>query len=126
MKPRGWIYFLQSGDPGPIKIGYTSRNVFARLDVLQVGNPEPLKLLRSVPGTQDDEQQLHRRFSGLLVRGEWFRPEPELLAFIDGISLGYRDIAPHDTGADEWLDSVAEYCYEWAKRRDEMEAKPNA
>lgn len=111
---RGWLYFLQSGPGGPIKIGFTSRHVSARLAVLQVGNPHPLELLRSVPGNREDERKLHARFASARVTGEWFQPSPELLAFIEGVALGYRDVAAYDEQADEWLESVAEYCHLWS------------
>lgn len=49
---------------------------------LQVGNHEILTLLAAYPSTMEDEYKIHLRFEHLLIRGEWFRPEPELLQFI--------------------------------------------
>ena len=44
-------------------------------DDLLCGNPVPLYLLRSEPGTRQDEKALHRRFERFHIRGEWFYPE---------------------------------------------------
>lgn len=77
----GEIYFIRMGQDGPIKIGF-SGNVATRFAGLQIGCPHELSLLGRMPGGLDDERRLHARFDALRIRGEWFRPEPELLAFI--------------------------------------------
>jgi excisionase family DNA binding protein len=74
---RGFVYFLAAID-GPIKIGF-ARDVSERLAALQIANPHPLRLLASLPGTVRLERALHRRFAEHRLRGEWFRPAPELL-----------------------------------------------
>jgi hypothetical protein len=79
------IYFVQAGGAGPIKIGI-SVDLAARLRQLQDNNHERLRLLRSIKGTDAQEKLIHRRFSHLRVRGEWFRSEPELLSFIDQVT----------------------------------------
>lgn len=81
-----WIYFIQVGNDGPIKIGFTAGNPRARLSKLQIGNPEKLKLLAAVPGSFEDEQAIHATFVALRIRGEWFRPDPILHGFILGAS----------------------------------------
>jgi hypothetical protein len=111
-KPTSWVYFLRSGETGPIKIGYTGTTPNARLSALQTGNPEPLRLIGAVPGTMADESRLHDRFSGARIQGEWFRPVPELLAFIEGALFGCREMpGSYDDMVDRenWLDTVAEY-----------------
>jgi hypothetical protein len=40
-----------------------------------------------LPGA-DREAELHQRFRHLHVRGEWFRPGPDLLAFIGQVKRG--------------------------------------
>jgi hypothetical protein len=50
---------------------------------MQIECPVTLTLLHFEPGTLDRERELYRRFSALRVRGEWFRPAPELVEFID-------------------------------------------
>lgn len=82
----GFVYFIQAGEAGPIKIGWT-KSVPARFSALQAGNAEPLRLLAVLPGRISYERALHSRFAGLLIRGEWFRPDKGLLAFIREASL---------------------------------------
>lgn len=73
------VYFAQSGSK--VKIGW-SRRVAARLADLQIGNPDPIKLIGMVPGGRARESELHRRFAHCRVSGEWFEAKPELLAYI--------------------------------------------
>jgi hypothetical protein len=76
------IYFVQV-ESGPIKIGFTIKKIRSRLHELQGGNHETLHLLGLIqPATKELELQLHRRFEAHWIRGEWFRPVPELLQFI--------------------------------------------
>lgn len=77
------IYFVEAVGVGNIKIGFTGADdVQFRIDQLQTGCPVPLRLLNAVPGTEQDEKDLHRRFAANRVHGEWFKPAPELLALI--------------------------------------------
>jgi hypothetical protein len=76
-----FVYFIQEGDEGPIKIGF-SRNVQERIKALQTGHAQPLRLLHAMRGTLDDEQRLHRRFARLRIQNEWFAPAPELLDWL--------------------------------------------
>jgi len=78
------VYFIQDTGTGHIKIGW-SKGVEDRLRTLQQANPSELLLLRSVNGGRKEEAGFHRKFQRLRVRGEWFRPTPELLDFIKGI-----------------------------------------
>jgi hypothetical protein len=57
----------------------------------QTGNSSELALLKCVPALPVEEVRLHARFRATKVRGEWFRPTPELLAYIDGIQC---EVAP--------------------------------
>ncbi len=86
------VYFVQAGIGGPIKIGFAgwsqfkerpeAESVAARVDKLRHANHEELRLLGWMPGEWTDEAPVHRRFAHLLVRGEWYRPGPDLLAFL--------------------------------------------
>lgn len=80
------VYFVQSGLEGPIKIGASS-NVKQRLVDLQMGSPQPLKLLAQVRGSKREEREVHRRFAHLRVRGEWFSPAAELIEYISTIPV---------------------------------------
>lgn len=79
------VYFIQEDVPqGPIKIGHGWR-VLDRLRGLQVGNPRPLCLVATMRGGKAAERELHARFKALHIRGEWYRPEPELIAFLESL-----------------------------------------
>lgn len=81
-----YLYCI-ADDSGLCKFGY-SRDPSGRLRELQTGNPNPLSLILSVGLPESEtlrrsfaarqlEQQLHRDFAHLRVRGEWFRCSPE-------------------------------------------------
>lgn len=81
-----FVYFIQQGNSGPIKIGYTRDDLYSRLKRLQTGNPLPLKVLAIIDGaTTRTEISLHSRFSSCRLNGEWFAPTDELLKFIHEI-----------------------------------------
>lgn len=79
LRERRWIYFVQVGAAGPVKIGCT-RDVTKRISSLQTGHPERLVLLGCFEGTTRDERELHERFHAHRLTGEWFRPAPEILS----------------------------------------------
>lgn len=74
----GWIYFVQSVDGGPVKIGF-SRDPWARFRTLQVGFPVELRLLAIQEANPSQERDLHHRLAGYRERGEWFWPRGEVL-----------------------------------------------
>ncbi len=76
----GWVYFVATHDGQFIKIGWAT-NVAKRLATLNTAQAKPLKLLAKIRTRFAEEAHLHRKFAHLNVRGEWFRAEPELLAF---------------------------------------------
>jgi len=88
------IYFARKAEDGPIKIGFTSGAADARLSELQTGNPSQLHVLATATGDKQVEKALHSRFSHLRIRGEWFRGEPELLGFIDGLAWASSSALP--------------------------------
>jgi len=73
----GFVYFVQAGIDGPIKIGWAI-DPLDRVRELQVGNHEQLQLLMTVADNGTLEMTLHERFRDLHIRGEWFRPEGDL------------------------------------------------
>lgn len=87
------IYFIQDEDTLAIKIGYGSSPA-DRIKTLQTGNPSRLHLLATIPGTQVDEHELHRRFASSRVAGEWFRPTPALLRLIATPVVAEPDLSP--------------------------------
>ena len=78
------VYFIREGRDGPIKIGY-SVDVAVRLSTLQSSSSRTLVLLGVVPGGAERERQLHDRFAGERIRGEWFEASVALLQFIEAV-----------------------------------------
>jgi hypothetical protein len=87
------IYFIQSGDDGPIKIGLAS-DVRERLRALQTAHHEKLTLLGVSSGDRKEERLLHIRFAQLRGIGEWFRPARELLDYIQQNTGVLADVLP--------------------------------
>jgi hypothetical protein len=75
----GVVYFIQSGEAGPIKIGYT-KALGARLSELRAFAPDALRVLAAVPGDHGFERHYHFTFEDDRTQGEWFAPSPRLLA----------------------------------------------
>lgn len=71
------VYFAQTTDNRFVKIGYAA-DVKKRLEGLQTGTPEPLKLLAAIPGDHALERALHQRFAYLRHYREWFRTDPAI------------------------------------------------
>jgi hypothetical protein len=72
----GSVYYIRSGEDGPVKIGWTGGLVEKRLCALQTGNSQPLRIVGSFPGrTQADERKLHSILRPYHVQGEWFTPQ---------------------------------------------------
>jgi len=82
-----YVYFIQSGSDGPVKIGRSIKPK-RRLPQLQTGNPDELILRHVIPGDLAAEQRLHHRFEPARIRGEWFGREylPIILAFAGGLA----------------------------------------
>lgn len=81
-----YVYFIKEAAMGSIKIGI-SRNVAKRMSELQRVIPQKLECLGCIEGNHMKEKNLHKQFSHLKIRGEWFKPDQELLDFLDQINL---------------------------------------
>ena len=77
-----WVYFMQDVETGLIKIG-ESRNPPGRKTQIEQSAQCRLEILATIPQPVPIERLLHFRFEYCRVHGEWFRPDPELLALID-------------------------------------------
>lgn len=78
----GFVYFIQEGEDGPIKIGW-AKDPRRRLASMQSGNPRRLHLLGAIKTKRRLlERELHDRFIEDHLTGEWFSPSSELLALI--------------------------------------------
>ncbi len=80
----GWVYFLRVVPDGVVKIGWTKNDPGIRCDAIRTGSAVPLEVLGAIAAeSQAEERRLHTRFRQLWSHGEWFRPGPDLLAFIE-------------------------------------------
>lgn len=78
--PGPGVYCILSGDF--VKIGKSEKCVVSRVRELQTAHPTDLKLLGVLSDNPSDESKFHKRFAAQRARGEWFRLEGELLAFL--------------------------------------------
>ena len=76
------IYVIQAGEHGPIKIG-TAADPGRRLQSLQVGNPDRLRLIAVWPGDSAVEDAIHAELNRWHRSGEWFGPAKAVLLALD-------------------------------------------
>jgi hypothetical protein len=86
---KGYIYFIMSEKDHEIKIGFTSGQIEKRINSLQTGHPSKLKLLAKLPGTKEFEKSIHEKFASFRLNGEWFKPHPDILCFINSLKNKY-------------------------------------
>lgn len=85
------VYYIHSPDTGLVKIGF-AQNPQPRLVKMQVDSPTRLILLAVEPGARATEDERHKQFAELRVRGEWFRYEAPLPGFIATLEPYQRPI----------------------------------
>lgn len=91
------VYAIRAGNTDAVKIGH-SRNVEQRLATLQVGNPEPLHVIRTWPGTLRHEAAAHFVLRSVARGGEWFTiPVDRELFHLQAITLAISTVAPART-----------------------------
>lgn len=78
----GHVYFIQETETGAIKIGWSS-NLRKRLAALQISNHSKLKLLAAYEGCIGEEKDTQDHFKEFRIRGEWFRPNEDLMRVIE-------------------------------------------
>lgn len=87
---RGWVYaarmIIPNYEPCPIKIGYT-RDPDRRRQMLQASGPFEVEWIAcwEAEDGRYSESDLHNYFREHRLTGEWFRPSPEMLAWLDRI-----------------------------------------
>jgi hypothetical protein len=103
MSDKGYVYFVETDSPPNtyIKIGF-SRNPRSRLKDLQTCSPFPLKILKIIEGTQDDETIFHKKFKQINTHGEWFKKTPELLEEI-GFLRAAKKLIPKKNSRMAWI-----------------------
>lgn len=88
------VYFIRPvGARGPVKIGFTARDVAERLKKIDAYSPLPLEVAAAIEGPIELEQRFHALFEHLHLRAEWFRAGPELEQAIERVRCGTFDLA---------------------------------
>jgi hypothetical protein len=93
---KSYIYFIQAGKSGPIKIG-KANNIQQRLATFQTAHVDTLQLLGQIDCKSEAdafivEKTLHRKFKKYHIRGEWFEDTPQVRAAIHrGAKIGYLE-----------------------------------
>lgn len=82
------IYFIQAGETGPIKIGYTSGTAAGRMIALQTCSPFKLRCLGEVYGGPSLEGQVHAHLAEFRTCGEWFAPEDAVHETLEALQAG--------------------------------------
>ncbi len=85
------VYFIKNPITGLIKIG-KSFMVKKRVKDLSKQEDSTLELLEVIAGDGMEERNLHFRFDHIKFHREWFRPESELLEFIDEHAIPLDDL----------------------------------
>jgi hypothetical protein len=67
------IYLIATENDKFVKIGYSKKNPIPRLNTLQIGNPQKLRIINSQVGDPEDEHFLHKLCKKYKVQGEWFK-----------------------------------------------------
>lgn len=86
------IYFLQAGEGGPIKIGFTDKPINKRMATLQTANAEKLTLIATMEGDLEDEKKFKSLFKTYRLNGEWYRPDKNLLGCLLRMALDPKTI----------------------------------
>ncbi len=80
---QSFVYVAERED-GAIKIGWSS-DVMRRIQEMRKDSTAAVQLLACFPGDKPDELRLHDRFAASRIEFEWYRPDEEVQAFIDGL-----------------------------------------
>ncbi len=121
MTEKGFLYFIQQSNDGPIKIGITE-NIESRLSQLQTSNPYPLVVIHTITleisKLRKFENFFHTLFKDHHISGEWYNPTPFVKKKISQViqngvdSLrelrwSYED---HITGGGVWYEIADHWC----------------
>lgn len=81
------VYFIQAGENGPIKIGFTHGSAIDRVRDMQTGNAAVLKVLATCEGDVSIERKFHKQFADSKIRGEWYHPVASLIQLIESVGF---------------------------------------
>ena len=98
-----FVYLIGASKSGPVKIG-TTGNIARRRSVLNVSNPQYLRVLYCHEFTSKDEAArvetaLHYRFRQSHIRGEWFQLSE---SDFEGIAMSVHGISRVGGAPDGW------------------------
>lgn len=79
----GLAYFIQHATGGAIKIGISADPTMRLQNINMSAHDPQYAYLATEHGGRPREAELHARFAHLRMHGEWFRPEQELLEYIE-------------------------------------------
>lgn len=89
-----WIYFIQAGEGGQVKIGRAA-NPYSRMADLQIGCPERLRLLSAMLVEATEAAKAERALHSCLAKwrgiGEWFQPSRAVLRLAESYSQAHCD-----------------------------------
>lgn len=73
-KDFGYVYLLRDSLLGAVKIGYAATDYKRRVKALQSGCPQEINLIAIIQDKDASriERELHRKYKGQSLRGEWF------------------------------------------------------
>jgi hypothetical protein len=77
-----YLYAIRAEPSGTIKIG-TTRHPQKRLNQIRSANHEQITLLFAISCEKVDELVVHGHLNPARIRGEWYRPTPEVLAWVE-------------------------------------------
>lgn len=101
------VYFLYDGES--VKVGH-SKNPRKRVKQLQTGSSSKIQLLGTIYGDKALEKEIHRQFNRFRIINEWFRPEDELIQFINDNIIENRYIHRDDNGKLTSLLRIKAFC----------------
>ena len=87
------VYFVQCVPDGPIKVGVVFSSMRQRMNQIQLNCPYIIKMLGTVSGGYDVELKVKQDLTAWSLHGEWFRPAPEVKAYIRK-TLGAEIVKP--------------------------------
>jgi hypothetical protein len=78
------MQFVLNGERGLIKIGWSKRPTERRYQVAKEAGVRAawLETIASCPAPPETEFEIHAALDAWRVQGEWFEPEPEVLAVV--------------------------------------------
>lgn len=75
------LYAMRSVASGNIKIGIAA-DVGRRLISMRSHTWDEIELVCSVPSSRSEERDAHLLLAASRIRGEWYKPSPEVLAWV--------------------------------------------